>query len=360
MFISQIIPIPKKFKYFLKITFRTQYWLFVFLFYFLPSELFASKTDIVTLLNGDKITCEIKELKAGKLRVKTDDMGTVYIEWDKIAGVRARQKFEVELQFGSIYYGSLGLAEDPRKMTVTGDSLKFELFRAFVVNLTPIKDTFLDRLDGSINLGVDYTKASEVLQLNFSGDAKHRSREGETVLSFSSVITGQRDKETSQRNNLSINNLRFLKNRWAWGLLSSLEQNTELGIDLRFSLGGGFGRRVIQSNQMNLSLTAGLSTTREWINKSENQNNLELPLSAKFAMFVYDNPKTDINTTVTLHPSLSTIGRTRLEIDSKIKRELFTDFHITFNLYLSYDNKPPYSDAKNVDYGFVLSFGYIF
>ena len=164
MFIFQIIPSPQKFMYLLKVTFKTKYLLLFFLLYFLPSELFASKTDIVTLLNGDKITCEIKELRAGKLRVKTDDMGTVYIEWEKIASVRARQKFEVELQFGSLYYGSLGLAEDPRKMTVTGDSLKFELFRAYVVHLTPIKDTFLDRLDGSINLGADYTKASEVLQ----------------------------------------------------------------------------------------------------------------------------------------------------------------------------------------------------
>ena len=360
MFISQIISIPQKYKYLLKITFRNQFWLLGFLLYFLPSELFASKSDIVTLLNGDIITCEIKQLKSGKLRVSTDDMGTVYIEWDKIATVNARQKFEVELQFGSIYFGSLGPAEDPRKMTVIGDSLTFELFRAYVVHLTPIKDSFLDRLDGSINLGADYTKASEVLQLNLNGDINHRSMEGETKISFSSIITEQRDKETAQRNNLSANNTRFMKSRWAWGLGSSLEQNTELGIDLRFTIGGGIGRTVIQSNLLDLSLFAGLNYTREWINTGENQNNLELPLSTKFAMFDYDNPKTDINTSVIIYPSLTTLGRYRVEVDSKITRELLTDFHITFNLYLSYDNKPPYADAQKVDYGFVLSFGYTF
>ena len=47
------------------------------------------KTDIVVLKNGNTITCEIKRLSRGKLRVKTDDMGTVDIEWDKIESVTA-------------------------------------------------------------------------------------------------------------------------------------------------------------------------------------------------------------------------------------------------------------------------------
>ena len=196
--------------------------------------------------------------------------------------------------------------------------------------------------------------------LNLNGDVKHRSMVGETKISFSFIITEQRDKETAKRNNLSASNMRFMKKRWIWGVLSSLEQNTELGIDLRFSIGGGFGRRVIQTNQLDLSVFAGLNTTREWMNTGDNQNNLEIPISTNFAMFVYDNPKTDINTTMTIHPSLTSMGRIRLEIDSKIKRELLTDFNITFNLYLSYDNKPTNANAQNVDYGFVLSFGYTF
>ena len=344
----------------LDVIFKNCAWIIFLLISITPSILSAAKTDIVTLLNGDKITCEIKELKAGKLRVSTDDMGTVYIEWDKIASVKARQKFEVELQFGSIYFGSLGPAEDPRKMTVTGDSLTFELFRAFVVEMTPIKDTFIDRLDGSLDLGVDYTKASEVLQLNVSGKVHHRSREGETSISFSGNITEQRDRETALRNSLNGSMSRFMQRRWLWGILSSLEQNTELGIDLRFTIGGGFGRKLIQSNILSLSIFAGLNTTREWINTGESQNNLEIPLTTRFAMFTYDNPKTDINTMVVLHPSLTTIGRFRMDVDSKLKRELISDFHVTFNLYLNYDNQPPYDNAQHADYGFTLSFGYTF
>ena len=36
----------------------------------------AAKTDVVELVNGDRITCEIKKLDRGKLSVKTDGLGT--------------------------------------------------------------------------------------------------------------------------------------------------------------------------------------------------------------------------------------------------------------------------------------------
>lgn len=333
--------------------------LFIF-FACLVKPVLATKTDVVKLKNGDKVTCEIKELQRGKLRVSTDDMGTVYIEWDKVYSVKARQKFEVELQFGAIYFGSLGPSDDPRKMNVIGDSVTYELFRAFVVRLTPIKDTFLDRLDGSVNLGVDYTKASEVFNLNLSGDVKHRSRISENKITISSVITDQPNKETSRRNDISYNYTRFLKKRWAWGLQSSLEQNSELGIDLRFSMGGTAGRTLIQTLHIDLYISSGLNATREWNNDSGEQYNLELPIIANFAVFIYDNPKTDIDIKVGIHPNLTTKNRYRFELDSNLKRELFTDFNLTFNVYLSYDNKPPETAAAKIDYGGVLSFGYIF
>ena len=41
----------------------------------------AQKTDVVTFTNGDQITCDIKELVHGRLRVKTDTMETVYVRW---------------------------------------------------------------------------------------------------------------------------------------------------------------------------------------------------------------------------------------------------------------------------------------
>ncbi|MFQ5936542.1 MAG: hypothetical protein ACE5LB_09050 [Acidiferrobacterales bacterium] len=53
------------------------------LFIFYVNVVLAAKTDKVELMNGDVITCEIKSLQRGVLRVSTDSMGTLDIEWEE-------------------------------------------------------------------------------------------------------------------------------------------------------------------------------------------------------------------------------------------------------------------------------------
>ncbi len=48
--------------------------------------------------NGDYITGEVKKLQFGILFFKTDDMGTLQIEWEKVMHVISKDYFEVELQ----------------------------------------------------------------------------------------------------------------------------------------------------------------------------------------------------------------------------------------------------------------------
>ena len=65
----------------------------------------AAKTDVVVLLNGDRITGEVKELAYGQLKFSTDDMGTLYIEWSKIASLTTAQQLQVELADGRRVFG---------------------------------------------------------------------------------------------------------------------------------------------------------------------------------------------------------------------------------------------------------------
>jgi len=51
----------------------------------------APKTDVVVLVNGDRITGEIKSLEYNQLKLSTYHMGTLYIEWDKIASLETDQ-----------------------------------------------------------------------------------------------------------------------------------------------------------------------------------------------------------------------------------------------------------------------------
>ncbi|MCZ7612583.1 MAG: hypothetical protein M5T52_03300 [Ignavibacteriaceae bacterium] len=66
-------------------------------------QLFAQKTDIVTLLNGDKITGEVKYLRVGILTFKTDNMETVSIQWNKIQSIETQNYFEIEVADGRVF-----------------------------------------------------------------------------------------------------------------------------------------------------------------------------------------------------------------------------------------------------------------
>ena len=89
-------------------------------FGFAANVLAQGRTDVVSLANGDRITGEVMRLERGRLEFKTDDAGTLYLEWDKLASVVATAL--------GIDFDVRGPADDP---TVSYRSMKgfFGLFR---------------------------------------------------------------------------------------------------------------------------------------------------------------------------------------------------------------------------------------
>ena len=53
------------------------------------------RTDVVSLANGDRLTGEVVALDRGRLEFKTDDAGTLYLEWDKLVSVVSNRVVEV-------------------------------------------------------------------------------------------------------------------------------------------------------------------------------------------------------------------------------------------------------------------------
>src|SRR5271169_497823 len=81
------------------------------------------KTDLVVMKNGDRITCEIKNLDAGVLKVDLDYVdGAISIDWRKVARLESKFLFLVQLEDGSVYSGKVINAQVPE-----GAPVKFEI-----------------------------------------------------------------------------------------------------------------------------------------------------------------------------------------------------------------------------------------
>ena len=321
----------------------------------------AQKTDVVVMTNGDTLTCEIKELVRGRLRVSTDSMGTVQIEWQDVGQMTSSSRFEVELDSGERFVGSFQATSQAGRLSVAGDTGTTMHDHLTVIRITPMGDSWWGRFNGSLDMGFNFAKANEARQWSLAGDATRRGERLGVTLDFSSLFTSQEGIENTSRQTLRFRIQRFLPRRWLVAVLSQFQQNEELQLHLRSTVGAGAGRYLVQSNRTILSLLGAVSVTRERFTGPEpGVSNAEAMAVVDFQTFRFDDPETDISATLTVSPSLTESGRVRIDFDSRVRREILKDFYFSISFFDNYDSDPGGIDAERNDYGLVSSFGWAF
>lgn len=318
-------------------------------------------TDVIVFENGDRLTGEIKSMERGQLRFETDATGTIDIHWDKVAFVGSDQNIQVETRSGVRYFGHVKMEEDEFKVVIeTGDG-PVELENSRVVKMNPIDQSALRDIDVNITAGYNFTKASDVQQFNFAINAYYRTRERIISASFSSLFSDSASNEKSQRQLLGLTYTRLRANRWLNDGSLNFEQNDELGLNLRTSLGSGLGRIIKQSNRALLVVRAGLQVTREdLVGEPDDVDSLESYISGKMDWFRYDTPELDWSTNLEIIPSLTESGRVRVEFDTKLKLEIIGDLFWQLEFYNSYDSRPQSDTGSSSDHGVITSISYDF
>src|SRR5262245_50272233 len=107
------------------------------------------RTDVVTLRNGDRITGEVVALDRGRLEFKTDDAGTLYLEWDKLLSVVASRQVEVATADGQRFVGTLQLST-AQSIAIAGPGDTVTLSMADVTQINAVGRSFWGRIKFSI------------------------------------------------------------------------------------------------------------------------------------------------------------------------------------------------------------------
>lgn len=326
----------------------------------------AAKTDEVVLLNGNHITGEVKQLAYGQLKYSTDDMGTVYIEWDKIRSLTTKQMLQIEMLDGQRHYGPAPQAAGDEATLVIvqargankGESLSLPM--AGIARIGTVEQgAWYERLDGAASFGFNYTQGTDVTQANFSGNIGTRNYKRKWNVALDWNSSSESSGPSSERASLSSTVERFLPKRYYYESSLAFSQNDELGLDLRSILGVTFGRYMVQRSDREWRAGAGLAASREDRSDGSRVESIELPLTSTFRMFRLDSPKTDVNISLTLLPSLTESGRWRGEAAVRARHEIIDDLFFEISLLDSYDNRPP-EGAESNDWNVVTSLGYSF
>ena len=323
-----------------------------------PAPAFAVKTDLVILLNGDRITGEVKGLSSGKLDYSTDDAGRLSIEWDKVAKLTSPHPFQVELGSGIRYLGRFGVSERDGALVVISDRVD-TLEMVSVVEISPLNAGFLQRLQSYLDVGLTLAKANKSTTFSLSGLVEYRGPHLGSQLKFDSYAQGQETVPTTARNSIRQSFSWYLQRRWSAVGILQLEQNDELDLDYRFTGGGGMSRAFRRTNRGELTALAGLAGTQERFgSEAAGNSSLEGLLTVNWNAFRFDSPKLDFETIFALFPSLTQAGRVRGQLELRLKYELFSDFMAGILFSDTFDSRPPEEIAAKNDYVTTLTIGW--
>jgi len=326
----------------------------------LPAHADRDNTDIIVLKNGDRVTGEIVELEYGQLRLETDDMGTIKIEWSAIASIDSQYTFDIEGIGGQRYSGLIATSADGQSLVVSDEGSEEAVPLKSVVRVTELETGFWQRVSGSMAVGFDYAKSTGIRTGNINISSQYQGEHIKATVDISAAETSSPDTETSQRENLS-STVQFQRERPSfYMLLNSLERNDELGIDARLTMGGAIARYFWQDEDSEVMLLSGVVGNQEWTDgEDDSQQSVEGVLGATWRIFRFGDPDVSLSSSALVYPSFTESGRYRGNLDLTLRREIISDFFFDLSFYESYDSDPP-TGAETTDYGFVTSLGYKF
>ncbi len=343
----------------------------IILFLVLGGVSFARpKKDVIQFTNGDRITCEIIELKKGYLYVKLEYAdGKVAMDWSKVARVESPQSFVVADKDGKRYTGTLrsdaeGNSPEEQsqlKVQVTGVSLTQVVPAKEVVAIDRTDTSFVQNLHGGLDAGLNYSKQQSRTQYSFDSNVLFQRTKWSASANYQSSFSGGGDV-SDLRNSVGLDVTRqLLSPRNFYAGLADFLQSEEQQLQLRTTLGGAVGHVFSNTNSSFITAYGGADWSRERysseVTVDRTGDTAEAIIGTQVNFFRFKT--TNILADARVYPSLTDLGRVRFDLNTSVKLRVAKDLYWRFGYYLNFDSRPP-ENLPKTDYGSTSSLGWIF
>jgi putative salt-induced outer membrane protein YdiY len=313
----------------------------------------VSRHDTIIMKNGDRFTGEVKRLEQGVLYIETDYFsGSVGVDWLQVERVESTATFQVILSGGKRLTGTISKVEAEAapnsdfKVHARGGDVPAS--SADVVEISSQKQTFWRQLKGSIDVGYSFTSGNNQSSLSTDANAVYEAQHWAVGASYTASNSGQTGGATTNLLDTQFFGERFLnRNSFVLGL-SDFLHSSQQDVQLRTTLGGGYGRYLKRTNQNELRWVIGLDYSQASYqsgNMQPVQKNAELLLGVQYQLFHFD--RYTLQTQMLVFPGLSDFGRVRFTTNDTLSVKLSNNFYWNFTFWDNFDSRPPLNAQRN-------------
>ena len=324
------------------------------------------KDDVVIMTNGDRFTGEIKGVQYGELIFKSDYMkDSVHLDWKRVAVLQSKDTYIVALSDGQRITGLIKRArvdgENQQEFTVSSSDSLLEVSPQDVITIDQRESSFWNQLTGSVDYGFGFASHHHSTNSSLGAEVAFHTTNNSIELATSSQFDSQANAKNTNRFTFDSQYGRSITTNWlAVGLFTVLKSNQQ-DLALRTTYGGGFARRLVQTDRTTLLAIGGAAYSHENYfpqpGTQPNVDNVEALAGLRFSTFRFKT--LNINSQTFLFPSLTEAGRFRVISQSNLRIELVRNFYWNFQVYENHDTHPPVTAPKN-DLGLTTSIGWTF
>lgn len=322
----------------------------------------ASQTafkDSIVFESGDNIVGKIKQLDRGILKVKTKySKSDFQIKWLKVKEIYSDRNYTIYLSSGQEIFGKIQMDRKDKRFAyiIQENNLKRPIVFKDIIFIKRIDKKFWDRLKANIDAGYTWTKANNQHQISVQAGLTYYGRKFQFGGNTNIVRSYQDSATTIKRTEGTFDIQVYMPHDFFYFLHNNLLSNTEQLIQLRSGTSTGFGYYYVSDNRMKGHVSLGVTWNNErFSNDTINRNSLEGFIGFKYEIFNLGD--INIETYVNTMPSLSDLGRIRVDLKAYARYKFPFDMYIGASFTLNYDNRPT-QDASPIDYVLQTSIGW--
>lgn len=327
----------------------------------------ASPADKITLANGDVLTGTLKTMADGEVVMNTAALGDVKF---KLADVKdlvtakpivlvTKNGEKIERRVTGLQNGQFVLAEGPAGAPAVASVAVASLDKLNPPEKPPVK------WEGAVTFG-GYLLAGNTDRRGATGDFTAVRRSDNDRLTANAYWEYAEDKDQAtkdwklqqRRTGVQLKYDYFLtKHSYIW-VNTAAEGNYNANLDLRYTVGGGYGHQWIENERTKFGTELGLAFFSE---DFRNATQTEQYLAARFAWKLEHQLTERLKFWQMLeaYPSVEDAQDFYGKLDSRLIAKLTESFLAQAKIVLDYDNTPA-AGRERLDVGYFLTLGWSF